>query len=1137
MADISSPKTEVRFAVVMYGGVSLAIYMNGIAQELLRMVRATATRDSDNNPLIDYRDLDPVEVVYRKLAYCSSGRLASDMERKLLESNAPLTRTFTIDIVSGTSAGGINGIFLAKALANGQNMDELKNLWITEGDVNLLLNDKNSVKKTGLKLQKEPASLFNSRRMYQKLLTAFKSMEKPGAGGGSAMEESGNSYVREIDLFVTATDILGLTLPIKLSDATVYERKHRTVFRFSFSRSEPGDPPWNDFASRYNPMLAFAARCTSSFPFAFEPMRLSDINEVLDSMKYGDDSYAVNRRWRRFFKNYPDVSGNGTVPYPDRSFGDGGYLDNKPFTYAIDAIAERRSDYPVDRKLLYIEPVPEHPELEVENAGKPDAIENTMDALLKLPRYETIREDLEKIFERNRLIERVDRMIKNLERDKTVFDENNGSYQKWQPAYSSEPEPLWASSNLSDEEWGRLDLTEMTMRKGPGYVAYHRLEIAVVTDDFSRLLTRVAGFDEETDYSLVFRYLLRAWREMNYCEYRESGSKMPTMNGFLHAFDLGYPMRRLKFLLRQIDRLYLLDQNEHGKEIENYFKWIDPKSVASGGMPQVSVAWSDEFRAALLVIKREINVQLNLMTKAGRELRSRFAPPEDRSEKENPVPPSPIYALVSQLVAKLVESPEIEEVKRENPAAYSSGDGQSGGQSRKKEFEPVIDYFLGQSRTRSTVEKCREADELDGEAKARCFLDLHKEFQVHLSMIGDVVESRLKPVIEASDNRCREVLATDNVAESSASAVILARSMIRAYYRKYGDFDMIIFPVTYGTAGGEGGIIDVARVSPEDAKLLIDERSCRLRKLAGTSLGNFGAFMEKRWRQNDIMWGQLDGAERIISALMPDREAAKTFTGEAQAAIVLDTIASMGQQESMDLLVEPFMRPDNDQPDPESLSKFTGALKQNAGEGVRKKLEEAFSDKALRDHYLTIFPKNKSLDPEGAFRNAARATSVTGKILTGIANQKNLSGKKYIPLVTTSGRFFLWLVEAAIPRSFLNLVTMHWLKLLYLFEVVLFFGGFVFVNDSVQRFAITAFGLTASVHIALSWLNSLIMFRKSWSRLLKSLGAFLVILLLVSGLVFLYALFGFQDQWWSSFQDLHDWVKSLSVAQVMSYLF
>jgi hypothetical protein len=40
---------EVRFAVVMYGGVSLAIYINGVARELFRLVqvdRAGATEGS-----------------------------------------------------------------------------------------------------------------------------------------------------------------------------------------------------------------------------------------------------------------------------------------------------------------------------------------------------------------------------------------------------------------------------------------------------------------------------------------------------------------------------------------------------------------------------------------------------------------------------------------------------------------------------------------------------------------------------------------------------------------------------------------------------------------------------------------------------------------------------------------------------------------------------------------------------------------------------------------------------------------------------------------------------------------------------------------------------------------------------------
>ena len=59
----ASPRTEytqeVRFAVVMYGGVSLAIYINGIAQELLRMVRSTS-RSVDK--------LENTEKVYRRLS-------------------------------------------------------------------------------------------------------------------------------------------------------------------------------------------------------------------------------------------------------------------------------------------------------------------------------------------------------------------------------------------------------------------------------------------------------------------------------------------------------------------------------------------------------------------------------------------------------------------------------------------------------------------------------------------------------------------------------------------------------------------------------------------------------------------------------------------------------------------------------------------------------------------------------------------------------------------------------------------------------------------------------------------------------------------------------------------------------------
>jgi predicted acylesterase/phospholipase RssA len=57
----------------------------------------------------------------------------------------PVRTRFVIDVLSGTSAGGINAIFLAKALANNQSIEQLKQLWIEEGDITQLLNDSQSV--------------------------------------------------------------------------------------------------------------------------------------------------------------------------------------------------------------------------------------------------------------------------------------------------------------------------------------------------------------------------------------------------------------------------------------------------------------------------------------------------------------------------------------------------------------------------------------------------------------------------------------------------------------------------------------------------------------------------------------------------------------------------------------------------------------------------------------------------------------------------------------------------------------------------------------------------------------------------------------------------------------------------------
>ncbi|HYA16097.1 MAG TPA: DUF3376 domain-containing protein, partial [Bryobacteraceae bacterium] len=62
-------------------------------------------------------------------------------------------------------------------------------------------------------------------------------------------------------------------------------------------------------------------------------------------------------------------------------------------------------------------------------------------------------------------------------------------------------------------------------------------------------------------------------------------------------------------------------------------------------------------------------------------------------------------------------------------------------------------------------------------------------------------------------------------------------------------------------------------------------------KLEGQSFGAFGAFFERDWRMHDMLRGRLDGAERLISAILCDRKDAeekeKLITA-AQEAIAED---------------------------------------------------------------------------------------------------------------------------------------------------------------------------------------------------------------------------------------------------------
>lgn len=1224
---------EVRFAVVMYGGVSLAIYINGITQELFHMVRATAKNGTEAllfaAPADDASDnpdkLSPTERVYRKLSYLLSDQALLNRYRNFLSTRAgenssptngsaqekdppqkleeliannqaPINTRFIVDILSGTSAGGINSIYLAKALANDQRIDQLKSLWLNEGDIALLINDQFSVADLQLINQQPPQSLLNSRRMYLKLLASFNDMES------KKEEDKESPYVDELDLFITATDLEGEIVPIRLSDTMVHEKRHRHVFHLKYSifervrkavskstRTGPAAASTvgqtrlrNDFHKFNNPFLAFAARCTSSFPFAFQPMLLSDIDEVVDvACPYKDDEdfIANKENWGAFFRGKP-TDKNGSESFDKRAFGDGGYLDNKPFTYASEALSRRQAPVPVDRKLIYIEPSPEHPEEELQRQHVPNALQNVKKAVLDLPMYESIREDLERVIDRNRLIQRVNGITAAIERDVDQLRLRRPS--------------------LNAGEWKTFDLSDMVKRFGIYYLPYRRLRIASCSDELAKLVARVAGLDENSAHYFAIRSLIRAWREIKYTDYHDDGGpsddvdllaerilksmggetsgpqavskleqigselrswiqvncadyrnkkttqtdnatatssankpKAQTANQFLIDYDYKYWLRRLTFIRQKLDEVYRLN-------------W------AFADRPRVT---DDDLRDAQKTIVRQFrNLRYRPFDYCALSIEEKNALKETLSFLKNEL--SEIYATLRN------EGRKIQSLSSEADDSNAIAEAIKG-----IKLDPtLLNYLLGLSKgtddsdqqfVRSNEDLCvkrakRLLKHADGDDAGTSYdEDLAKDLNAirlsdQIDAAAEALKLEFKKTITDETNlfstwsRCRALLNPHYAPTSPKRASEVAdavREYLWRYCSQFDDFDQVRFPILYGTEVGEADVVEIIRISPEDAPSLIAERSPneKRRKLAGTVLFNFGAFLDRSWRQNDIMWGRLDGAERLITALLPDTDDTQgspvdnskirnALIEEAHQAILAEEFPIAGRKALGEKMTDALLEAGKDNDLTSAISKVVDKLKKASP--TARPLEDVLLRSLGEDGFLEFmrsgYQVNRKLDPQPMLRAVSRSTQVIGKIFEDIAGQNGLEGKN-LAWIARLGKIFWGMIEVAVPGSMLRLLFIHWLKLIYLFEVLLLIGGTVFLKPSIQQFGLLTFAMTLAADIGASVLHDVMLGRRKSLKWLKMLGILVGILLGLLGVFTLLGVLGINPIW-RAMSTVHDWI-------------
>ncbi len=322
------PVRDVRVAVTMVGGVALAIYECGVALELFRMVH---------------------------------GQGMYGLLKRITQSHA------YVDILSGTSAGGINNVCLAAAIANGTDLSSLRDTWMHHAGIDDLLSRPDDRNATTL--------LRGDAYYFDQIYNQFDLLVQTHSADGTAMiphhllpksplPSGGAGNVQnaaEIDLFVTGTfyegqpgaffDQRGKAVYTESYNG-VFHLKHRTDHQESHfvpdlpdAQSKSGsvqnrseEEPQNHNPARRRKFvatrLARIARTTSSLPAIFEP---SGIKQA--EMGNADDVISLPKQ--------------RAVSY----MLDGGFLNNRPLDLVLKAIYRKTASREVVRRVFFVEPV------------------------------------------------------------------------------------------------------------------------------------------------------------------------------------------------------------------------------------------------------------------------------------------------------------------------------------------------------------------------------------------------------------------------------------------------------------------------------------------------------------------------------------------------------------------------------------------------------------------------------------------------------------------------------------------------------------------------------------------------------------------------------------------------------------
>lgn len=297
---------DLRVAVAMTGGVSLAVWIGGVVRELNLLQQAGWQRDTDGSD-------------------GQSGTAGPDDRARMryLRLISLLDVTVGIDIMSGSGGGGINAAVLGMARAGPCDLGGLRDMWLEAGAFDTLLRDPAGPTLPSLL---HGDVLLDRLRAGMKRLGGRPSPVRPPLSARGAA--SGRPLTR---VFISSTLLAGEASWFTDDAGTlVRDTDHRGLF--TFREADLADPGTWD-------ALAVAACSSMAFPVVFEPAFVAHA-EVPGGRR--SPTQPAMRKFANITRAHWAV--------------DGGLLMSRPFTPLLQAIFDRTGERQIRRVLLYVVP-------------------------------------------------------------------------------------------------------------------------------------------------------------------------------------------------------------------------------------------------------------------------------------------------------------------------------------------------------------------------------------------------------------------------------------------------------------------------------------------------------------------------------------------------------------------------------------------------------------------------------------------------------------------------------------------------------------------------------------------------------------------------------------------------------------